>query len=70
MDNKHFWQIMLILSITFFIMTFYYNNMLFLLISLCLAFIVRVKGDKVIFKEYNKNREEKIKKLKSLKKTL
>ncbi|CEE00892.1 hypothetical protein BT1A1_1060 [Caldibacillus thermoamylovorans] len=66
MKDRHFWQIMLILSIFLFIMTFYFNNMIFLLISLTLAFIVRIKGDKVIFKEYNKNREEKIKRLKEL----
>ncbi len=68
MKDRHFWQIMLILSIFLFIMTFYFNNMIFLLISLTLAFIVRIKGDKVIFKEYNKNREEKIKRLKELSK--
>lgn len=66
MKDKHFWQIMLILSIFLFIMTFYFSNMIFLLISLTLAFIVRIKGDKVIFKDYNKNREEKIKRLKEL----
>lgn len=66
MKDRHFWQIMLILSIFLFIMTFYFNNMIFILISLTLAFIVRIKGDKVIFKEYNKNREEKIKRLKEL----
>lgn len=70
MNNKTFWQIMFFLSIALFLTSFYYKNIWFLILCLCFAFLVRVKGDKIIFKEYNKSYEEKREKIKKLMKNL
>jgi hypothetical protein len=57
---------MLIVSILFFTFTLFSNNFLMLLSSLAFAFLVRVKGNPVIFAAYNQKRREKIKQIKKM----
>jgi hypothetical protein len=64
--KKTFWNAMLIVSILFFTFTLFSNNFLMLLSSLAFAFLVRVKGNPVIFTAYNQRRREKIKQIKKM----
>lgn len=66
MNNKSFWFMMLILSVVFFIVTIFSNNINLLLLSLALALIVRIWGNKVLFKDFYQKRLEKVKHLTSL----
>lgn len=66
MIQKTFWYLMLGLSVTLFAMTIVSNNFWLLFGSLALAFVVRIKGNKVLFGAYDQKRKEKIERIKKL----
>lgn len=66
MIQKTFWYLMLGLSVTLFVMTIVSNNFWLLFGSLALAFVVRIKGNKVLFGAYDQKRKEKIERIKKL----
>ncbi|WP_031263724.1 hypothetical protein [Sporolactobacillus laevolacticus] len=66
MIQKTFWYLMLGLSVTLFVMTIVSNNFWLLFGSLVLAFVVRIKGNKVLFGAYDQKRKEKIERIKKL----
>ncbi|MDN3954798.1 hypothetical protein [Sporolactobacillus laevolacticus] len=66
MIQKTFWYLMLGLSVTLFVMTIVSNNFWLLFGSLGLAFVVRIKGNKVLFGAYDQKRKEKIERIKKL----
>ncbi|MFT8872174.1 MAG: hypothetical protein ABF868_07755 [Sporolactobacillus sp.] len=66
MIKKAFWYTMLAVSITLFVLTIVSSNIILLLVSLALAFLVRVKGNPVLFGAYDRKQKEKIARLKAM----
>ncbi|TGA98437.1 hypothetical protein E4665_07880 [Sporolactobacillus shoreae] len=66
MTRKLFWMMMLIIATSLFIVTLFSNNMSLLLVSLVLALVVRIGGNKVLFQDFYKKRLEKVKRLRGL----
>ncbi|MDD9147737.1 hypothetical protein OYT88_04120 [Sporolactobacillus sp. CQH2019] len=66
MIKKTFWYLMLGLSFALFVLTLVQSNVFLLIASLALAFLVRVKGNKVLFGAYDRIRKEKIERLKKM----
>lgn len=66
MTRKLFWMMMLIIATSLFIVTLFSNNMSLLLVSLALALVVRIGGNKVLFQDFYKKRLEKVKRLRGL----
>lgn len=70
MKLKFFWYTMFSISLMLIVLMAFTSNYILMILCLALAFIVRVKGNKVLFKEYDEKQAEKIKKLKALKRSM
>lgn len=66
MLQKTFWYLMLSVSVALFVATIVSNNILLLFLSLALAFLVRIKGNRILFGAYDQKRKDKIAQLRKL----
>jgi hypothetical protein len=66
MIKKAFWYLMLGISVALFVLTIVSNDILLLFISLGLAFVVRVKGNMVLFGAYDRKQKERIARIRKL----